>query len=133
MLTVPLLIGKVLCSPPPAYLEHSHKVGRVFGALSPPITVLMLPGYSFHPSFHSLNKALQHLLGPVLCQAPGRAFTTPGAPAAHWASPTWASSPVSLSAPTMFPDYPSLHSHLLILPLSSLSGWDYCYIIPFLI
>lgn len=39
-----LLPGNVEpCAPPPAYLELSYKVGRMFGALSPPITVLILP------------------------------------------------------------------------------------------
>lgn len=114
-----LLTGDVVpCAPPPAYLELSYKVGRVFGALSPPITVLILP-----PRLASVY--IQASIHPTkilsTCSVPGAVPSTghqaelsqqPVAPCG-----TLGLLSLVILSTTMSQNYPSLHSPPMTLPL----------------
>lgn len=126
-----LLTGNVVpCTPPPAYLELSYKVGRVFGALSPPITVLMLP-----PGLASVYIQASIRSTKILstCSMPGAEPSTghqaelsqqPVAPCG-----TLGLLSLVILSTTMSQNYPSFHSPPMTLFLSSLSGWNYFFVV----
>lgn len=126
-----LLPGNVEpCAPPPAYLELSYKVGRMFGALSPPITVLILPSrlasVYIQASIH-LTKILS------TCSVPGAVPST-GHQAGLSQQPVAPCGTLGLLSlvilsTTTSQNYPSLHSPPMTLSLSSLSGWNYFFVV----